>query len=538
MLKKRILAIFTSAALIAGAMPAAFASADAASSSREFTQDFESEGYKASPVFGNFKDKKGNTYKYINNGATARKALAADTVYVVEGALYQNQYAEDGTLQAPANDMPKNDWLSVENFSKQGYLTDNLRSGGFDGYTGLTTAFHIVPQVLNKVTWVNPDGTENMMLKTFDGSTALSFLTSSHKDFQTHASSDTSYSAIGFDWFGKEGMELYGYKSKISFDIRNHKTAWQVKDDSSTGFVTLSITKNLGKLKDKCYTLTHSPQDQTRRARASINSTDVFKKDADNGGVTDAVTIYKGAAYLGDTVSPENKICDMMTYDNAGRDTSWYTVEVYIDYETNPTSPDLAVIIKNRADGSVVGANSGKLPISSDGTTATSAYGRKKGDGIVKALVPYDTESTTGLFGKNKCASFTAEQADTDNYGVFVTGAANGDWAKAFYLDNFTFAGYDEIPQGFSTATLNTETKTVNVSITSFSKLAGKLIAAEYDKTTGALLQSQVVDADTSTASNYAITFTKDLSANGEYSVFLWENFENIKPLLDTVTVE
>ncbi len=532
MLKKRILAIFTSAALIAGAMPAAFASADAASSSREFTQDFESEDYKVSPVWGKYKNTAGKEFEYINNGATASKALAADTVYVVEGDLYNNQYAEDGTLQAPTADMPVGDWKTAYNFKNSGYLTDNLRAGGFDGYTGMTSTIHIMPQIWGSVSWFHPRGDENMMLKTADGSRVLSCLLSSDSGFNTNTA--TSYSAVGFDWFGKEGMELYGYKSKISFDIRNHKTAWQEKDDSSNGFVTLSITKNVGNMKDKLYNKTHTPVAQAKAVRYSINSAEIFKTDKDNdvGAVTDAVTIYKGAAYLGNTVSAENKICDMMTYNDAGRDTSWYTVEVYIDYETNPTSPDLAVIIKNRADGSVVGAKSGKLPVS-DGATATSAYGQEKGKGIVKSLMPYDA-----LFGKGGCASFTAEQADANNYGVFVTGASNGDWAKAFYLDNITFAGYDTIPYGSATATLDASAKTVNVNITSLSNLAGKLIAAEYDKTTGALLQSQVVDADTSTASNYAITFTKDLSANGEYSVFLWENFENIKPLLDTVTVK
>ena len=533
MLKKRILAIFTSAALIAGAMPAAFASADAASSSREFTQDFESEDYKAEPQWGKYKNAAGTKeFEYINNGATASKALAADTVYVVEGDLYNNQYAEDGTLQTPASDMPVGDWLSATNFKNKGYLTDNLRAGGFEGYTGMTSTIHIMSQIWGSVSWLHPKGDENMMLKTADGSTVLSCFVSSENGFNTNTAA--SYSAVGFDWFGKEGMELYGYKSKISFDIRNHRQGWQEKDGSSNGFVTLSITKNVGNMKSKLYSKTHSPVSDTKYVRYSINSAEIFKTDKDNdvGAVTDAVTIYKGAAYLGNTVSAENKICDMMTYNDAGRDTSWYTVEVYIDYETDPTSPDLAVIIKNRADGSVVGAKSGKLPVS-DGTTATSAYGLKKNNGIVKSLMPYDN-----LFGKGGCASFTAEQADANNYGVFVTGASNGDWAKAFYLDNITFAGYDEIPQGSATATLDASAKTVNVNITSLSKLAGKLIAAEYDKTTGALLQSQIVDADTSKSSNYAITFTKDLSANGEYSVFLWENFENIKPLLDTVTVE
>ena len=533
MLKKRILAIFTSAALIAGAMPAAFASADAASSSREFTQDFESEDYKAEPQWGKYKNAAGTKeFEYINNGATASKALAADTVYVVEGDLYNNQYAEDGTLQTPASDMPVGDWLSATNFKNKGYLTDNLRAGGFEGYTGMTSTIHIMSQIWGSVSWLHPKGDENMMLKTADGSTVLSCFVSSENGFNTNTAA--SYSAVGFDWFGKEGMELYGYKSKISFDIRNHRQGWQEKDGSSNGFVTLSITKNVGNMKSKLYSKTHSPVSDTKYVRYSINSAEIFKTDKDNdvGAVTDAVTIYKGAAYLGNTVSAENKICDMMTYNDAGRDTSWYTVEVYIDYETNPASPDLAVIIKNRADGSVVGAKSGKLPVS-DGTTATSAYGLKKNNGIVKSLMPYDA-----LFGKGGCASFTADKADANNYGVFVTGAANGDWAKAFYLDNITFAGYDAIPYGSATATLDASAKTVNVNITSLSKLAGKLIAAEYDKTTGALLQSQIVDADTSTASNYAITFTKDLSANGEYSVFLWENFENIKPLLDTVTVE
>lgn len=532
MLKKRILAIFTSAALIVGAMPAAFASADAVASSREFTQDFESEDYKASPVWGKYKNKAGKEFEYINNGATASKALAADTVYVVEGDLYNNQYAEDGTLQAPTADMPVGDWKTAYNFKNSGYLTDNLRAGGFDGYTGMTSTIHIMPQIWGSVSWFHPRGDENMMLKTADGSRVLSCLLSSDSGFNTNTA--TSYSAVGFDWFGKEGMELYGYKSKISFDIRNHKTAWQEKDDSSTGFVTLSITKNVGNMKSKLYSKTHESNAMAKYVRYSINEAGIFKTSSteDVGAVTDAVTIYKGAAYLGNTVSAENKICDMMTYNDAGRDTSWYTVEVYIDYATNLTSPDLAVIIKNRADGSVVGAKSGKLPVN-DGTTATSAYGLKKNNGIVKSLMPYDA-----LFGKGGCASFTAEQADANNYGVFVTGAANGDWAKAFYLDNITFAGYDTIPYGSATATLDASAKTVNVNITSLSKLTGKLIAAEYDKTTGALLQSQVVDADTSTTSNYAITFTKDLSANGEYSVFLWENFENIKPLLDTVTVE
>ena len=534
MLKKRILAIFTSAALIAGAMPAAFASADAASSSREFTQDFESEDYKASPVWGKYKNKAGKEFEYINNGATASKALAADTVYVVEGDLYNNQYAEDGTLQAPTADMPVGDWKTAYNFKNSGYLTDNLRAGGFDGYTGMTSTIHIMPQIWGSVSWFHPRGDENMMLKTADGSRVLSCLLSSDSGFNTNTA--TSYSAVGFDWFGKEGMELYGYKSKISFDIRNHKTAWQEKDDSSTGFVTLSITKNVGNMKSKLYSKTHESNAMAKYVRYSINDAGIFKTSSteDVGAVTDAVTIYKGAAYLGNTVSAENKICDMMTYNDAGRDTSWYTVEVYIDYATNLTSPDLAVIIKNRADGSVVGAKSGKLPVN-DGTTATSAYGLNKNNGIVKSLMPYDN-----LFGKGGCASFTAEQADANNYGVFVTGASNGDWAKAFYLDNFTFSGCDTVPQASATATLNTETKTVNVNVSklSDSNLTGKLIAAEYDKKTGALLQSQVVDADTSKASNYAITFTKDLSANGEYSVFLWENFENIKPLLDTVTVK
>lgn len=532
MLKKRILAIFTSAALIAGAMPAAFASADAVASSREFTQDFESEDYKASPVWGKYKNTAGKEFEYINNGATASKALAADTVYVVEGDLYNNQYAEDGTLQAPTADMPVGDWKTAYNFKNSGYLTDNLRAGGFEGYTGMTSAIHIMSQIWGSVNWLHPKGDENMMLKTADGSTVLSCFVSSNASFATQPGS--TYSAVDFDWFGKEGMELYGYKSKISFDIRNHRQGWQEKDGSSNGFVTLSITKNVGNMKNKLYSKTHSPVSDTKYVRYSINDAEIFKTSSteDVGAVTDAVTIYKGAAYLGNTVSAANKICDMMTYNDAGRDTSWYTVEVYIDYETNPTSPDLAVIIKNRADGSVVGAKSGKLPVS-DGTTATSAYGLNKNNGIVKSLMPYDK-----LFGKGGCASFTAEQADANNYGVFVTGAANGDWAKAFYLDNITFAGYDTIPYGSATATLDASAKTVNVNITSLSNLTGKLIAAEYDKTTGALLQSQVVDADTSTASNYAITFTKDLSANGEYSVFLWENFENIKPLLDTVTVK
>lgn len=83
----------------------------------------------------------------------------------------------------------------------------------------------------------------------------------------------------------------------------------------------------------------------------------------------------------------------------------------------------------------------------------------------------------------------------------------------------------------YTESSINADNKSLNVNVSANSEHNGILVVAEYDKY-GRLIQLKHCDV-TNIDNTYTVNLEKTISADSKIKVFIWNSFENMKPLSD-----
>ncbi len=527
---KKLTAAVTTAAVAFSSMACACITASADTSgeptSRYFYQDFDDEQFKDSDeniTYGKWKynaqQGSNDEWEYINNGATASKYLVADTLYLFEGDMYQNQYTlnEDGTTTINGAPIKLNDLnvkfpnsstsylrLTKEQMKTLGFNTDKIHFGGIDGYVGITPS-------IGEQSWMyqyqrGKQGVSSMMIQ----QNIYNNKYDSNKLFMyVKGKNSVTIPCNGYAMFGRENMDLYGKKTHISVEFT------PIAPMNTNKYFTLTLTKNWGKIKDTIKERQIYATDPVALRTIFVDNDPNKKVD---GGATDVVTVTNNSIYVG-LVNEDNKITlsENLNFDSK----TSYTIDAYIDYETNPSAPTVTAVISN-SNGKIIGSKEGLLPVSDTDYTVHNISG----------------QGSTNVFnssGKNRKASFTADKADENNYGVFsiVNSFNNTDFGVI--IDNFLF---EDVTTSLS-GSIGADNKTVSATLTGGKGTSGKLIAAAYDAVTNELLAVKPADVS-ALATEYetkTITFDNAVDANAKVKLYYWNDYSSMTPLADAYAV-
>ena len=449
-----------------------------------FNQDFES--YDV-PNFGYGKFNAGSnaTDRDFINNAKSLSGVANNTYF-----FFQGNFTIDGNnnTQGLANDKKWTD-TSAANLSK-----DNARTLGLDGWIGLTDRIMTAPEALQyKKNGKGADGMPPLTVTNI-GTKCLYMYTESGSD------------GLDANWFGKDKLNIYNTKKKISFDFNARNSGGYTSESTR---IALVLTKGYGDLATKVTELKKNWYNVNMRSMAYTG-----KPTA----ASDMVTITNKKAYLG-LVRDENFICDL-NYTNGRR----YTIDVYLDYQTNTSAPSMVVVITDKQTGKVVGRKAGLLPV-------VDKNDNVKGATSATFMTPSNGDYTN--------VNFTPEDA-TDGLGhaVFVE---VGGYAR-LVIDNFSMQD-DVVYTALAEISGEISGNAVSATVTPGSTAAtsAKLFAAEFDATSGRCLQiapaQDVSYAALGAAQTPTVTFSNALTEGSKVKLYLWDSFTNIHPLANAVTV-
>ena len=477
---------------------------------RQFVQDFEASEYDADIVWKEFYNAASNNWAggkryYVSNGATAKAALAANNVTLAEGDLYTDMYDANGVLKAPAAGFGANSTIDSATMAGLAdcYKNTPTYKGGLEDYVGIAAATGYMPQIyMAKPPYFDRNSTRGMIPNLFvvdDGE--------DNKALYTEITAEQGNNSA---WFGKEGLNLYGYRTKLSFDFKS------LDKSIMNGLTTLTITKNTSKWKD----ILESYADT--KLNGHTKNLPGFRADVQ---VTDAVVINNGKVYIGNGLGSDYNMDESKYICDVNKAGVYYTIDAYLDYSFDDDEiPFITVVVKDE-NGKVIGFKSGELPIASAaGITSVNALGKTGAVPTYNQLLCAD--------GNNTAAYFTNQAAS--GYGAYITSSigTNPGLAKCTYFDNFTMEEYEEInlPDYCVTASIDVASKTANVNICSLYNVTGKALVCEYNSATKKLIQAAF--ADVTGNGPVDVVFDYALTPGSEYTVHLWKNFETIQPII------
>ncbi len=454
-----------------------------------FNQDFES--YNV-PTFEYGTFKTGATdasTRYFINNADSLSGVANNTLIFFQGDFNINDDVIKGMNTTSGLGWDQK-WSAVSTLKKE-----NARTLGLDGWIGLTDRIITAPLAMqHKGEGKGADSLPPMVVRNH-----------TTKSLYMYTQSDAD--GIKTNWFGKDKLNIYGTKKKISVDF-NAWTSGGYTNNSTR--IALVLTKGYGDI------VTKVRQTQETYHNVSMHSTGLQGGSA--AAASDMVTITNKKAYLG-LVSDENFICDL-DYTNGHR----YTIDVYLDYQTNTSAPSMVVVITDKQTGKVVGRKAGLLPVVAENNNVEGA-----------------TSATymTPAFGDHNHANFTPDNA-TDGLGHAVFVDISG-YARMF-IDNFSMQDdvvYTALAEISGTISGNAVSATVTPGSTAATN--AKLFAAEFDAETGRCLQiapaQDVSYAALGAAQSPTVTFSNALTEGSNVKLYLWDSFTKIDPLANAVTV-
>lgn len=456
-----------------------------------FNQDFESYDI---PTFeyGTFKTgaTDTSTRHFIKNADTLKtQGVANNTYFFFQGDFNINPDVIEGMNTTSGLGWDQK-WSDVSTLKKE-----NARTLGLDGWIGLTDRIMTAPQAMqHKGVGKGDDSLPPMVVQNH-----------TTKSLYMYTQSDAN--GLKTNWFGKDKLNIYGTKKKISVDFNAWASGGYTNNSTR---IALVLTKGYGDL------VTKVRNTQENYHNVSMHATGLKSESA---AASDMVTITNKKAYLG-LVSDENFICDL-DYTNGHR----YTIDVYLDYQTNTSAPSMVVVITDKVTGEVVGRKAGLLPVVAENNDVEGA-----------------TSATymTPAFGDHNHANFTPDDA-TDGLGhaVFVDISGNA----RMFIDNFSMQD-DVVYTALAEISGTISGNAVNATVTPGSTAAtnAKLFAAEFDAETGRCLQiapaQDVSYAALGAAQTPTVTFSNALTEGSNVKLYLWDSFTNIHPLANAVTVK
>lgn len=436
---------------------------------------------------------------YINNG----KLNTTDDTYP---AAANTLWIFDGNITETNSAIPTDSWTKTKaQLKEKGFLTDNMYQGGLEGYLGITQGLHMMPSG-----YYDKSGAERTVYPLF-----VLKENSTNKYLSMYSKGNDGNQR--WLWFGKEGLDLYGKKVKVSFRL---KAQGQGIDTSASDRIGLMIARDMTNSAEETIESTIA---KTNYGSAPVGAT-VLR--AQKGEISDLINIKEGKVYVG-LPSTETEVCSItMNADQPWSQGAWFTFDVYLDY-TNTTAPTVTAVVKN-AEGNVLGRKTGAMPI-------VTVDNNVKGATSLTAFV--------SNYEENKYFNYTTGAGTYPDNGqaLFVEYYTERD-GQTIYLDDFSMVSgveYKALAEISGTISGNAVSATVTPGSTAATN--AKLFAAEFDATSGRCLQiapaQDVSYAALGAAQTPTVTFSNALTEGSKVKLYLWDSFTNIHPLANAVTV-